>query len=288
MGDKGLNEKLDAMKLQMVDSVLESSARHEEDPNNEELITVSKTELGTLSAQIIDLAMEKAKGVVEPEQADDKHTKLLETLVEAFQSSGGNAADANGRLIKPMTKAQIDPSDILEKPAIFFTYSFTWAVLGDKKYGQDVHTPYKTPIRFEHVYRYNKKGSTRFDNNTVCLSSAKIHSKKECDWLRSHSLFNIKFFEKIDDVRRYDVTFAEKMVEISNQLNGMSQFEVLERAKLENIPVDTDIDKVRRELTFKMAADGMNQAKQAKHPTVSFFGEDGKETQENFLAQSTY
>ena len=156
-------------------------------------------------------------------------------------------------------------------------------MLGDKKFGQDVHTPYKTPIRFAHVYRYNQKGSTRFDNNTVCLSSAKVHSKKEAEWLRNHSLFKIKFFEKIDDVRRYDVSFAEKMVEMSNMLNNMSQFEVLERAKLENIPPDTDVDKVRRELTYKLANASMQKANQAKHPTINFFGEDGKEVGKDFV-----
>ena len=84
----------------------------------------------------------------------------------------------------------------------------------------------------------------------ITMSSISIRSKKEAMWMRKHTLFGIKYFEDIQDVKDVSKTFSDKLVETSMHLNTLSEYEVVERAKAEKIEITKDIDDIRRRLVY--------------------------------------
>ena len=216
-------------------------------------ISLTKDELKSLVDNLLD---EKLKAIPAKESGSISNAHL-EGILDVLRDSVPQQ-NYGQRMI---AESEINVEDYLDVPSTFFCYSFSYTLFGDVKFGRQVKSPYGTPVKFKPLYRYKRKGSTRFDNATVSVSVATIRSKQELEWLRSHSLFGIKFFEKIGDAQNADVTFSEKVVETSNRLNSMSQFEVIERAKVEGLRVTDDVDDIKRRLCFHLAE------KNIKRPT---------------------
>tara|TARA_R100000808_G_C2154309_1_gene165209 strand:- start:1730 stop:2509 length:780 start_codon:yes stop_codon:yes gene_type:complete len=206
-------------------------------------ISLTKDELKGLVDKLLD---DKLKAIPKSEGLNNAH---LEGILDVLRDSVPQKNPGT----RMVAESEIDVDDYLDIPATFFCYSFSYTLFGDMKYGRQVKSPYGTPIKFKPLYRYKRQGATKFSSATVSVSVATVRSKKELEWLRNHSLFNIKFFEKIGDAQNADVTFSEKVVETSNRLNSMSQFEVIERAKSEGIPISDDVDDIKRRLCFYLA-----------------------------------
>jgi hypothetical protein len=137
--------------------------------------------------------------------------------------------------------------DYLEKPAVFFSFSSTYSIYGDKRYGRESVPPRKEPIKFSQLYRYKQQGSKGVE--VISVSQAVVRSKATYDWLVNHSLFNIKFFENIDKAQSVNVTLADKMVGANAVVSSMNDHQVIERCQRENIPIKTgDIAGLRKEL----------------------------------------
>lgn len=162
------------------------------------------------------------------------------------------------------TIAAADDYDILEDymeyPAVFFSFSSEYAIHSDKRSGKESFPPNREFVKFKKLYRYSRKGAGRAVE-TVAVSQATIRSKATTEWLRKHSLFGIKFFENINDVKSVDVTLAEKMAESAARVSGMSDMQVIERCKSEGMGVHSDLDKLRKELIQKLAKQSIQKVK---------------------------
>lgn len=141
-------------------------------------------------------------------------------------------------------------SDYLEDPAVFFCFSSTWTTLGDKRKGKIVEPPIG-PIKFKKFYRRHNK--TARGTEVISISQFITRSKSEAEWLRSHTLYQIKFFEDIREVKSADVTLAEKMVEQQGVVGKMNDHAVIQRCQSENIPITNNIDELRRSLIKTLA-----------------------------------
>ena len=166
-----------------------------------------------------------------------------------------------------------DHEDALDDPCVFFCYSNYFAVFGDVKNSQEILTPYKRPLRFKPFYRYKRPSPTGRGQETVSVSRAIIHSKKEAQYLRDHSLFGVKFFENIGSIEKVDVTFSEKMIEINNVLNKMDDVQIIARAKKEieagaNIQLTSDVASVRKQLREVLANRQIKQQKKRSEETA--------------------
>ena len=149
--------------------------------------------------------------------------------------------------------------DYLEEPAIFFSFSTTYGIYGDKRYNQEVSAPRGENILFKKLYRYSKRTSKR-GLEVVSVSQVVIRSRETAEWLRNHSLFNIKFFESIEKVQNVNVTLAEKMTEQNAVVSSMNDFQIVERCKSLGIPiVSGEIDHLRKVLVRNLAESAMKR-----------------------------
>ncbi len=151
-------------------------------------------------------------------------------------------------------------ADYLEVPAVFFSFSSEYACHADVRNGKESRPPLGDFIKFKKLYRYNRKGAGRAVE-TIAVSQAIVRSKKTAEWIRKHTLFGIKFFENINDAKSVDVTLAEKMAEAAGRVSSMSDYQVIERARIENIYVHQDLEKLRKELIQKLAKNDIQKVK---------------------------
>ena len=91
------------------------------------------------------------------------------------------------------------------------------------------------------------------EKEVISISCVRIQSKKIVDYLRTHSLFGIRFFEDVNEAKAVDVTRAEKMTEVIMMLSKLTQHQIVERAKREKqegnkISLSADVPQVRKQL----------------------------------------
>lgn len=158
--------------------------------------------------------------------------------------------------------------DYLDVPAVFFSFSFEYSCHADVRNGKESLPPLGQFVKFKKLYRYNRKGAAGRGVETISVSQATIRSKSTAEWLRKHTLFGIKFFENINDVKSVDVTLAEKMAESSARVSSMSDLQVIERSRAEGIPTNADLDQLRKELIQKLALDDIKRKQNSRKKVI--------------------
>lgn len=151
--------------------------------------------------------------------------------------------------------------DYLETPAIFFCFSQQLNIHADMRMGRESLPPLDF-VKFKPLYRYYRKNTKGVD--VISVSQCLIRSGEQAKWLREHTQFGIKFFENINDAQSVDTTLAEKMAEQSGRVGRMSDLAVIEKCNFAEIPVHTDLSKLRKELIQKLAQDDINKSSQRK------------------------
>ena len=197
------------------------------------------------------------------EKSKSKMEGLLEEMLDTMRAAEGPVTSS-----RLMAVEDIDIKDYLEEPVTFFCYSFSHIAMDDKRWGHPVKTPYNRPIRFKPLYRYIKPGSSKYDQEIISMSVAIIRSKKEAEWIRKHTYFGIKYFETPKEAQTVDRVFSDNLVDTSNMLNSMSQFEVIQRAKQEKMEITPDIDDVKKRLTYHLAEKSMKEVKKPSFTPV--------------------
>jgi hypothetical protein len=211
-----------------------------------ENITLSPEQLGELINKAVDA---KIKELV-PNTTTTNNSEITSVLTELTKAINKDEGVRKGTL----KDYEIDTTDYLDEEELFFTYSFSYGIYGDVRYGQQVDTPYGRPIKFKPLYRYKKPGVGKHSDKMITTSVAKIRSKKEREFLTGHSLFGIKFFKSQNEVIDLDTAYADKLVEISYMLNAMSEHEIVTRARQEKIQIDTtNVDNIKKRLVHYLA-----------------------------------
>jgi hypothetical protein len=149
-----------------------------------------------------------------------QYIKNLEKTVADLQKQNLPIAvtpqETTGSIIKDVVKAieetkfdqkgyykpeQIDPDDVLPEPIQFSSYGLMYLVLDDKKNGRPVLPPgttepgqkkflFKPSGRVKRWRQVGEKSEMYYQN--FCTIS--VGSKRDAEWLKSHSRFNIEFF----------------------------------------------------------------------------------------------
>lgn len=140
--------------------------------------------------------------------------------------------------------------DWLESPVVFFAYSINFSIHGDKQRGK-LTVPPQGAVRFKPVIRTKRKRGK--EEEVISVSSVKIHSKSVVDWLRSHSQFGIAFFENMDSVLNIDSGWAQRLIEANQSIQRLSDQQVIARCRQEELPIGTDVVKMRKALVAKVA-----------------------------------
>jgi|688.fasta_scaffold223119_2 hypothetical protein len=119
--------------------------------------------------------------------------------------------------------------DVLATPAIFYAFNVGLSVWDDTKFGKIDPNPLERPVEFTHIagVRMPRKANEKEDS-IVNVSRATIRSKAEADWLRSHSKFNILFFERLPDVTsNIDYDEIRDKTDAGNTVDRMSAEEII-------------------------------------------------------------
>ncbi len=243
--------------------------------SGDERISMSKKELAEVVRELV------RREVGGKSKTDD----LLELILDEQRASGDGPRIMASRAY---AEAEIDIKDYLDTPVVLFCYSHSHICMGDKRFGQNVKTPYDTPIRFKHLMRYKKPGTSRYNDEMITMSSVSIRSKKEAIWMKKHTLFGIKYFEDIQDAQSVSKTFSDRLVETSMWLNSMTEFEVIERAKAEQLEITSNVDDIRRRLVYSITEKSMQGSLQDRtHHKVAAASPDFDHTSDASMVEAT-
>jgi len=228
---------------------------------------------------------EKEKETIKEAKKDNKVTKKDEKKIEKGEAR--TISEIDSKTLKDLQreieelkkkvsaserisyeKEDIDDEDFikedyLDEPVTFFAFSSYYGIYGDKRKSHNVPTPYNRPFQFKRLYRTTKPSSVGRGVEIITVSQCVVRSKIESEWLRDHTLFNIKFFESIEKAKNINALLAEKMGEANSVVSKMSDQQILERAQREDIDiVNPDISEVRKLLIHNMAKKAMRLEKE--------------------------
>ena len=82
---------------------------------------------------------------------------------------------------------------------------------------------------------------------------AMIYSKKQAEFLRKHSDFNIRLFESLSDAQSVENEYMTLIIAANDNIKRMSQHEVLSAAKANNVVIDSmDMSTIKSKLLDAM------------------------------------
>lgn len=140
--------------------------------------------------------------------------------------------------------------DYLDEPVVFFSYKNFHVIGGDYRKGAEVPAP-NGKIIFQTVFRQKKKGER--GDKVVSVSSVKIESKRELDFLKNHTMFNVDFFESMDVNKTVDSHWAQKLVEANASIARLNDLQIVARCQDMGIKKETSVDSMRKKLIAKIA-----------------------------------
>ena len=150
--------------------------------------------------------------------------------------------------IRSIDQSEIDPTDILSKPLVFFAWGFSTVVSDDFVNGTTIQPPYGRAISFRHLYRMRTQNG-KF--SSYCY--AMIYSKKQAEFLRKHSDFNVRLFESLSDAQSVENEYMTLIIAANDNIKRMSQHEVLSAAKANNVVIDSmDMSAIKSKLLDAM------------------------------------
>lgn len=114
-------------------------------------------------------------------------------LIEAIKSLKGEDV----RDMKYVPEQYIDENDRMDEPAVFFCYKSGYLIVDDVRDGHPVKTPFGNRIWFK--YEASKKRQKGKETNHIHIAKYSTYSKKEAEWLRSHSMFGVMFFDRLGE-----------------------------------------------------------------------------------------
>jgi hypothetical protein len=215
-------------------------------PSQEEVNkTVSETEMQKKIAQLEKTILELQKASypgstgISPEQLQ----KILETVTHRKEKELDFEAGIDSE--------SIPIEDYDEKGVTFFAPGAGYVTSGDKRNGINIKIPYgKKSIFFEH---YNSKTFKQGKYNTIAhVSKYTSHSKKEIEWLRNHSKFNVYFYPSPDGMLNTEVSKSMRIADIMNWLKDLDHPALIARCKENSVEPNEDPAIMRSNLAFKM------------------------------------
>lgn len=169
--------------------------------------------------------------------------------------------------------------DYLEFPVIFFAYENSKFIHGDYRNGREVVAP-DGKIKFETIIRQKRKDRSGGEQ-VISVSSAKIQSKRQVEFLRNHTHYGITFYEHIDSAKNVDAIWASKLIEANASLARLSDAQIIEKCKRDGVKISSNLTEMRKALLEKIAKEQLSlQQKSVKatfdSPTGMTMDDDGR------------
>jgi hypothetical protein len=184
--------------------------------------------------------------------------ELEEKLLNKFSSQINKLKTAEAQKTIDADLAYVEElqEDWLEQPVVFFAFSMNFSIHGDKKRGVE-STPPHGAIKFKPLVRTKRKRNR--DVQVISVSSIKVNSASEVEYLRNHSQYGIAFFENMTSAMAVDSTWAQKMMEAQQSISRLSDMQVIARVQQEGLSVTNSPEAMRRQLVELTAERAKNQ-----------------------------
>lgn len=145
----------------------------------------------------------------------------------------------------------LDPADFDERGAIFTSYGNGYLIVDDVRRGFALPTPYGRIFKFRFTaHKIVKIGRAE---SYSCYCSFKTYSKKEIEWLRSHTRFGIEFFENVNLALSTNARKAQIAAKVYKMVTSLDQHEIVRRAQSYGIQVGGVLSDIITELSHRMA-----------------------------------
>jgi hypothetical protein len=199
-----------------------------------------------LQEEIKELKQTKVAPSQQQQIAPIDQAGLLEKLVDKIQ---GNKTDTNGFVFEHnyVSEHEIDPEDVLPKDewVTFVTHTVGHVIVDDLRNGKPVRVPFGK-ISFE--YESTKQVKNGKETDLYNLSKYTCKSKKELNWLKSHSKYGSLFFDNIKGARSIDGVKAIKLASVMRGLQSMGQHDVVNQARAYGLNIGDDVNLLRGQI----------------------------------------
>ncbi len=198
----------------------------------------------------------------------DSQSKVIKSLEEKISEIGYKVADRKPEdQIKVRGPEQLDPKDMLDAPAVFFCFKAAHFQYGYTKNGVEVLTPFGRPIVFSFYTRYERPSKSGKGMDSITISRAVIHSKKERDWVKTHPDHDVNIYSDVKQVQNIDITMQEKMADVSAQISILDDHQIIERVRAEikngaKLQIIEDIGLLRKNLIQHLAVQEVSKQRQ--------------------------
>jgi hypothetical protein len=223
--------------------------------------TAETTVFEELNAQEMkeeQVVVEKKEDALPVSLVEKMMKELEEKLFNKFTSQINKlkTAEAQKEIDADLQYVEQLQEDWLEQPVVFFAFSMNFSIHGDKKRGVE-STPPHGAIKFKPLVRTKRKRSR--DVQVISVSSIKVNSQIEVDYLRNHSQYGIAFFENMTSAMAVDSTWAQKMMEAQQSISRLSDMQIIARVQQEGLSVTNSPEAMRRQLVELTAERAKNQ-----------------------------
>jgi len=220
---------------------------------DEEMITISKSELDSiLEEKVFAMLNKQLTGDKKPELESEYYKNSIREIMEGMRDSLQTDGSGGG-LYGSTKRPEIPVEDMLEEPVTFYAYCHSTVIFDDYSKGRDINVPYG-PIKFTHLLRRRISATGgKANGGTLAISAALIYTKRQLEFMRNHSLINVRFFEKMKDVLQIDTDFAQCLLDAASII-GDNDMKILQMCRSEGIAADpSDIRSTRTALIHAVA-----------------------------------
>jgi len=187
---------------------------------------------------------------------------VIKALTEALQNanSGGVTHDKYDELSYASPK-NIGPEDMLEDPVVFWATGVLLVIGDDRKNRVNIPAPYGVVIFKPQGEKRVQRGK---DTDIKILSTYNSYSKKEAEFLQSHTMFGAAFFLKSDAALSVDTRYTARIAAHAQGLRNTEAHQVLQQAKAMGLAVTDDVDTMRLQIATVKAKEEMKAYEQAE------------------------
>lgn len=276
--------KEEEQTFQNSQNVINPDENSENSEINKEIVNVleeeKKKELAAFINEQVELALKKNAG---SSVSDSDRDSLLAKILLQISSQNNEFLNTQKQMLQLQKKkvfgitsidqSEIEVEDILEKPAVFFAWGFSTVIADDFVGGVTIQPPYGKAIPFNHLYRMptGQRGSGKY----ASYSYAVIYSKKQCEFLRKHSDFGIRIFERLTDAKAHENDYMNYIITANDEIKRMSPHQMLMAARNLNIQITSmDMAVIKGELLKKMAeSKALEMGKRLSHTLDKVYGD---------------
>ena len=191
-----------------------------------------------------------------PNNSPGGNQELIDALKSLKDSGDDNKysydkVDASGYL----DPDRIDPKDVLEGKDIvrFYAYKSNYVIVDDLRQGRAVQTPFKNKIMFDHMGTKTTGVGKHKETEHSCVYSCK--SKKEAEWLKEHSLYNVTFYASGGAGALMSISSkkATKMASLMSGLKAQDRYSIISMCQQHGIEMMEDANEMRIALANKLS-----------------------------------